>query len=60
MTFKKQISNYVSEIDRFLAEFDAAEPVKSASQQEEIAKHALIARLRDHADAQTADDPFDF
>ncbi len=43
---KKQMS-YVSEIDKFLAEFDRSHPELSKSQQKEIAKHERIYRLRD-------------
>lgn len=39
---------YVSPYDKFLYEFDAKHE-QSASQQQEIKKHARIAYLRDHA-----------
>lgn len=45
--FKKQDKNYVSELDNFLIAFDAEHPEQSASQQQEIAKHAAIAKRRD-------------
>lgn len=60
MIFKKLEKNYVSEIDRFLAEFDAAHPELSPSQQAEVALHQKIAQLRDKAENQTGGDPFDF
>jgi len=59
MTFKKQLKNYVSEIDLFLAEFDAKQPL-SPSQREEIALHAKIARQRDKTESSEKQDPFDF
>lgn len=40
---------YVSDIDQLLNEFDHSNPSKSRAQQKEIAKHARIAQLRDHA-----------
>ncbi len=39
--------SFVSEIGDFLAKFDQSHPEKSISQQQEIAKHARIAGLRD-------------
>lgn len=39
---------YVSEYDAFLQAFDKKHPVKSASQQKEIAKHQRIAEQRDN------------
>jgi len=47
---------YVSDIGKFLADFDASHPNKSAAQQEEIAKHARIARLRDNVSPEKAID----
>jgi hypothetical protein len=40
------ISDFISDIDKKLAEFDATHP-KTASQQEEIDKYARIHTLRD-------------
>lgn len=40
---------YVSEYDLFLQEFDQKHPQKTASQQQEIKKHRLIAMKRDNA-----------
>ena len=59
MIFKKQLKNFVSEIDLFLNEFDSAHPEKSLSQENEIAKYQKIAELRDKATPSKAD-PFDF
>lgn len=39
--------NYVSPIQRFLADFDAKHPQKSNSQEKEIRKHQQIALRRD-------------
>jgi hypothetical protein len=46
--------DYVSELDQFLQDFDQQHPVKSASQQREIAKHKNIAEQRDHAIEKTS------
>lgn len=46
---RKIIKNYVSDLDKFLREFDQQHPEPSASQQEEINKHKRIAALRDKA-----------
>ena len=54
MASKKNFSNYVSEIDRFLQEYDQKHPGKSVSQQKEIAKLKRVYRLRDD---KTATDP---
>lgn len=48
---KPKIKHYVSEADHFLKTFDCCNPELSTSQKEEVAKHASIAHLRDHADA---------
>lgn len=40
--------NHVSETDQLLKIFDEQHPAPSRSQQREIAKHAQIAKLRDH------------
>lgn len=55
--FKKLAKNYVSDIDEFLTELHTHQPL-SLTQQAEIAQYQKIARLRDHADAQTDSDPF--
>lgn len=39
---------YVSEYDTFLTAFDKEHPIKSLSQQAEIAKHRLLAEKRDN------------
>ncbi|KTD25589.1 MULTISPECIES: CBU_0585 family protein [Legionella] len=44
---------YVSPYDQFLFEFDAKHE-KSASQEQEIKKHARISYLRDHAQSKDA------
>ena len=38
---------YVSDLDKFLKEFDQQHPEPSASQAEEIKKHERLATLRD-------------
>lgn len=43
--------NFVSELDKFIADFDKNNPKKSVSQQQEIKKFARIFKLRDDADA---------
>ncbi|MCH9770480.1 MAG: hypothetical protein K0U12_06335 [Gammaproteobacteria bacterium] len=53
---KKINKHYVSEIDRRLAEFDAAQP-KSAAQQAEIDKYQAIHQLRDNAEAESQPQP---
>lgn len=60
MIFPKLHQNYVSDIDRFLQEFDANHPDRSPAQQAEIAKHQRIARLRDEVQPLTCQDLFDF
>ena len=54
MSSDKIVTNYVSEIDKFLQTFDRQHPEKSLSQQREIAKHKRIQQLRDRA-CQSAD-----
>lgn len=44
----KNHNNFVSDIDQFLEEFDARNPMKSESQELEIVKGQKIAELRDH------------
>lgn len=39
---------HVSDIGKFLTDFDQSHPEKSAAQRKEIEKHARIARLRDN------------
>ena len=55
MSSNKVISNYVSEIDRFLQDYDKKHPKLSKSQQKEIAKLQRVYRLRD--DASQAETP---
>ncbi len=43
------LTNYVSEMDSFLQEFDKKHPKPSASQEKEIVKYRRIYRLRDIA-----------
>jgi hypothetical protein len=45
---RKPIVGYVSEVDKFLAKFDAEHPKKSASQLQEIKKYQRIFQLRDN------------
>ena len=45
--FKKKTVGYVSEIDRFLTDFDQTHPL-SATQQAEKQKFKRIFKLRDH------------
>ncbi len=47
--------NFVSEIDQFLAEFDATHP-KSASQLAEIKKYEKIYQLRDYPQPKSKDE----
>ncbi len=49
MSQNKIQTNYVSEIDQFIQEFDRTHPDKSLSQQKEIAKSQRVYRLRDNA-----------
>ena len=44
---RKPTVGFVSDIDKFLAEFDARNPKKSRSQSKEIAKYQKIFALRD-------------
>ena len=44
---RKPIVGFVSDIDKFLAEFDAEHPKKSVSQLREIKKYQRIFQLRD-------------
>lgn len=50
MNLDKINKDYVSDIDKFLTEFDGQHE-KSESQKEEIKKHEHIAKLRDHSDS---------
>lgn len=44
------LTNYVSDIDRFLQTFDQRHPTPSLSQQQEITKYERIYALRDDPD----------
>ena len=46
---RKVIKNYVSDLDRFLRDFDKKQAEPSQSQREEILKHKRIAKLRNQA-----------
>ena len=52
MIKRKVSKEYVSELDKFLRDFDQQTPEPSASQREEINKHKRIAALRDHKEVQ--------
>lgn len=52
MSSTKNFSNYVSDIDLFLQDYDKKHPELSKSQQKEIAKLKRVYRLRDDATAQ--------
>ncbi len=54
MAANKDASGYLSELDRFLQEYDKKHPGLSVSQQKEIAKSNRVDRLRDDV---TASDP---
>jgi len=45
-----KLTNYVSEVDQFLQQFDQQQPNLSKSQQKELAKYSRIHYLRDTAD----------
>jgi len=47
--FKSRNRSYVSEVDRFLKEFDKQHTELTALQKEEIAKHERIDEKRDHS-----------
>lgn len=49
MSSNKILTSYVSEIDKFLLEFDKQHPTLSLSQKIEIAKLQRVYRLRDDA-----------
>ncbi|HSW69163.1 MAG TPA: CBU_0585 family protein [Gammaproteobacteria bacterium] len=51
MGSNKNFSNYVSDIDCFLQDYDKKHPELSKSQQKEIAKLKRIYRLRDDKNA---------
>lgn len=51
MSSNKNFSNYVSDIDCFLQDYDKKHPELSQSQQKEIAKAKRVYRLRDDAAA---------
>lgn len=49
MTSNSNDKLFVSEVDKFIADYDKQHPEKSASQLEDIKKSERIAKLRDHA-----------
>ncbi len=51
MNLNKTITNYVSDIDLFLQDYDKKHPELSQSQQKEIAKSQRIYLLRDDPNA---------
>ncbi|MEO8402506.1 MAG: CBU_0585 family protein [Gammaproteobacteria bacterium] len=55
MSSNKILTNYVSEIDKFLLEFDKTHPKLSQSQKKEIAKLQRVYRLRDDATSTDTD-----
>jgi len=57
MNSNKKLLGYVSDIDRFLQDYDKKHPVLSKSQQKEIAKAKRIYRLRDDAAASETSSP---
>lgn len=57
MSSNKNLTNYVSDLDRFLQEYDKKHPELSKSQQKEIAKLKRIYRLRDDAAASETSSP---
>jgi hypothetical protein len=50
-----KLTNYVSEIDQFLQEFDKQHPELTKSQQKEDKKYKRIHHLRDHTERTTED-----
>lgn len=56
MSKRRLDRSYVSEVDKFLSDFDAEHSIKTPAQQREIDKHARIAKLRDEPDADQAED----
>lgn len=46
--------SYISELDKFLAEFDSQHLEKSNSQLKEMSKHQRVANLRDQPQATTS------
>lgn len=50
MKITKKVTDFVSEIDQFLSEFDHKHPQKSLSQQKEMTTYRRIYYLRDVAD----------
>jgi hypothetical protein len=50
-----KLTNYVSEIDQFLQEFDKQHPLLTKSQQKEDTKYTRIHRLRDTTEGSTED-----
>lgn len=51
----KKKTNFVSELDKFLSEFDVKHPKKSDTQLENRQKHLRIFRLRDNPNAKKED-----
>jgi len=52
---KKIDRNYVSDIDKFLQNFDEQQSEKTASQQAEIDKHARLSDLRDGVESNNTE-----
>jgi hypothetical protein len=50
-----KLTNYVSDIDQFLQEFDKQHPEQTRSQQKEEIKYSRIYRLRDNSEGTTED-----
>lgn len=50
MKKQKIDKSFISDIDKFLNEFDQAHPKKSDSQKKEIEKHERIFKLRDEVE----------
>lgn len=60
MGTKPMLSNYVSEIDQVLQQFDKTHPPLSTSQRKEIEKYRRIYALRDTIDSKdTSKNPLD-
>jgi hypothetical protein len=47
MTEQPKLTNYVSDVDQFLQQFDKTHPKLSQSQQKEVTKYQRIYQLRD-------------
>jgi hypothetical protein len=50
-----KLTNYVSDIDQFLQEFDKQHPKLTKSQQKEDTKYSRIYRLRDNTERASED-----